>query len=49
MKNGLRKFTMDDISMKLGVSKATVYKHFSSRTEILEAVVQLASLDDEYE
>ncbi|MFK7951183.1 MAG: TetR/AcrR family transcriptional regulator [Saprospiraceae bacterium] len=39
MKNGLRKFTMDDISMKLGVSKATVYKHFSSRTEILEAVV----------
>lgn len=39
MKNGLRKFTMDDISMKLGVSKATIYKHFSSRTEILEAVV----------
>lgn len=39
MKNGLRKFTMDDISMKLGVSKATIYKHFTSRTEILEAVV----------
>lgn len=39
MKNGLRKFTMDDISMKLGVSKATIYKHFASRTEILESVV----------
>ncbi len=39
MKNGLRKFTMDDISIKLGISKATIYKHFASRTEILEAVV----------
>ncbi len=41
MKNGLKKFTMDDISLKLGVSKATIYKHFSSRLEILEAVVGL--------
>lgn len=40
MKNGLRKFSMDDIAKELGVSKATVYKHFSSRTEILEAVVR---------
>jgi len=39
MKNGLKKFTMDEISDKLGVSKATIYKHFSSRMEILEAVV----------
>ena len=40
MENGLRTFTMDDISKKLGVSKATVYKHFSSRMEILEEVVK---------
>lgn len=40
MKNGLRKFSMDDIARELGVSKATVYKHFTSRTEILEAVVR---------
>lgn len=51
MKNGLKKFTMDDISTKLGVSKATIYKHFSSRMEILEAVVrakifEIASLED---
>lgn len=39
MKNGLKKFTMDEISDKLGVSKATIYKHFSSRMEILETVV----------
>lgn len=41
MKNGLRKFSMDEISTKLGVSKATIYKHFSSREELLEEVVQL--------
>lgn len=40
LKNGLKKFTMDDISNKLGVSKATIYKHFSSRLEILEEVVK---------
>ena len=40
MKNGLKKFTMTTISEKLGVSKATIYKHFASREEILEEVVQ---------
>ncbi|MGB0862706.1 MAG: TetR/AcrR family transcriptional regulator [Saprospiraceae bacterium] len=39
MKSGLKRFTMDEISLKLGVSKATIYKHFESRLEILEAVV----------
>ncbi len=39
MKNGLKRFTMDEVADKLGVSKATVYKHFASRMEILEAVV----------
>ena len=36
MENGLKKFTMNDISKELGVSKATIYKHFTSQTEILE-------------
>lgn len=40
MKSGLKKFTMDDISAELGVSKATIYKHFKSRNDILYAVVQ---------
>jgi AcrR family transcriptional regulator len=40
MKSGLKKFTMNEISTELGVSKATVYKHFSSQTEILEEVVR---------
>lgn len=38
--NGLRKFTMDDIAGKLGVSKATLYKYFASREEILHEIVQ---------
>lgn len=45
MKNGLKKFTMDEISLKLGVSKATIYKHFTSRMEILEAVVHTKVLE----
>ena len=40
MENGLKKFTMDGISEKLGVSKATIYKHFTSRSEIMDAVVK---------
>lgn len=40
LRNGLTKFTMDDISFKLGVSKATLYKYYSSREEILDDVVQ---------
>lgn len=39
MKNGLRKYTMDDIAKQLGVSKATVYKHFSTQKEIIQEVV----------
>lgn len=38
--NGLRKFTMDDIAGKLSISKATLYKYFASREEILHEIVQ---------
>lgn len=37
---GLGKFTMDKISKKLAISKATLYKYFSSKEEIIDAVVQ---------
>ncbi len=37
---GLGKFTMDKISKKLAISKATLYKYFSSKEEIVDAVVQ---------
>jgi AcrR family transcriptional regulator len=37
---GLGKFTMDKIAKKLNVSKATLYKYFASKDEIIDAVVQ---------
>jgi AcrR family transcriptional regulator len=37
---GLGKFTMDKIAKKLNISKATLYKYFSSKDEIIDAVVQ---------
>jgi len=37
---GLEKFTMDKIAKKLNISKATLYKYFSSKDEIVDAVVQ---------
>lgn len=40
MEHGLRNQTMDEVSQKLGVSKATVYKHFSTRGEIVSEVVE---------
>jgi len=39
LKNGLTRFTMDDIAAKLCISKATLYKYFASREEILDDVV----------
>jgi AcrR family transcriptional regulator len=36
LKNGLKKFNMDEIATTLNVSKATLYKHFSSREALLQ-------------
>lgn len=36
---GWRKFTIDDVAAKLGISKKTVYKHFISKDEIISAAV----------
>ncbi len=36
---GYRNTTIDDISFKLGMSKRTIYEHFSSKEEILDATV----------
>jgi len=37
---GLGKFTMDKMAKKLNISKATLYKYFCSKNEIVDAVVQ---------
>lgn len=38
--NGFRSVTMDDLAMELGMSKKTLYAHFSSKTALLEAIFQ---------
>jgi AcrR family transcriptional regulator len=37
---GFRKTTIDDITARMGISKKTVYKHFSSKDDIIKAVVE---------
>ncbi|WP_153722740.1 TetR/AcrR family transcriptional regulator [Sporosarcina cascadiensis] len=45
------KFTMDDLAKRLGISKRTLYEHFSSKTEILDAIIDstLQEFDDKTE
>lgn len=37
--HGLRSVTMDDLARELGMSKKTLYAHFSSKTVLVEAVL----------
>lgn len=39
MQNGFYRIKMEDVTRYLGVSKATLYDHFSSRDELFELVV----------
>ena len=39
MQYGLKSVSMDDISARIGVSKKTLYKHFSDKESLVEAVV----------
>lgn len=40
LENGIRQFTMDDIVRELNCSKATLYKYFAQKGDLVEAVVQ---------
>lgn len=39
LKHGLRKFTIDDITTDLGISKKTIYNNFASKSQIIEYVL----------
>lgn len=39
-KYGIRSVTMEDIAKKLGISKKTIYQHFSDKEQILSQVIQ---------
>ncbi|MFC0329924.1 TetR/AcrR family transcriptional regulator [Paenibacillus sepulcri] len=41
LKDGFQQLRMDDISKRMDVSRATMYKHFSSKEEVLEGVVDV--------
>ncbi|OPH47030.1 TetR family transcriptional regulator [Paenibacillus ferrarius] len=41
MKDGFQHLRMDDIAKHMDVSRATMYKHFSSKEEVIEGVVQV--------
>jgi AcrR family transcriptional regulator len=43
LQHGTGKFTMNTIAQKLGVSKATLYKYFASKDEIVADVVRYKS------
>ena len=39
IKNGFKSVTMDDIAKELGISKKTIYQHFSAKDELVKATV----------
>ncbi|NBD23255.1 TetR/AcrR family transcriptional regulator [Paenibacillus glycinis] len=41
MKDGFQSLRMDDIAKHMDVSRATMYKHFSSKQEVIEGVVRI--------
>lgn len=41
MKDGFQQLRMDDIARNMDVSRATMYKHFSSKEEVIEGVVRI--------
>ena len=42
---GCRALTMNEVAARLGVSKATVYRHFDTREALIRQVVQRATRD----
>ncbi len=51
LSEGFRNVTMDDLATELGMSKKTLYAHFTSKTELVKAVMQekLAQAEAELE
>ncbi|OOM76480.1 TetR/AcrR family transcriptional regulator [Clostridium sp. BL-8] len=41
MKNGFQQLRMEDIAKHMDISRTTMYKHFSSKEEVIDGVVQV--------
>ncbi|GAB3546766.1 TetR/AcrR family transcriptional regulator [Spirosoma fluminis] len=48
-KYGVRSVTMEDIAKRLGISKKTIYQHFTDKEDILYQVIQAKSTQDKAE
>lgn len=48
---GVRRFTVDELAKRVGLSRVTIYRHFSSKDKVLDAVVfyELRKFMDEIE
>ena len=44
IRNGFKTVTMDDIAKELGISKKTIYLHFSAKDELVKATVDYVFL-----
>ena len=42
MQYGFKTFTMEDLASKMGISKKTLYEHFASKNDLVEAVLDYA-------
>ena len=42
MQYGFKTFTIDDLASKMGISKKTLYEHFPSKNDLVEAVLDYA-------
>jgi Bacterial regulatory proteins, tetR family len=45
LKSGFYKITMDEIAKGLGISKKTIYKHFPSKSKLVDAAVSLLQMN----
>ena len=49
MKYGIKSVSMDDIAKRLGISKKTIYQHFSTKKDLLIRVLQRHTAQEQCE
>ena len=47
MKLGIRSVTMDDIANHLGISKKTLYNHFTDKSQLVREIISLRIAQDQ--
>ena len=46
MKLGIKSVTMDDMANQLGISKKTLYNHFTDKSELVEDIIKAKLTED---